>query len=256
MKKTNVIAAVVLGASLVTACTPQVTSTIPNVIQVENVNPEKTVTISARETVKVEPDMAVITYGINTEEEDAKLCQQKNTEVLNQVLAFLKGEGFEDSSIATSGFSLDPMYDWSGNQRILTGYEMRTQVTVSDVPIEQVGALISKTVDSGANEILSVSYLSSKYDQAYEQALTKAVEQAKTKAESMAHAGGCQVAGVVSMEEYTDNQNGRYVESGLRNSMKLMEAAADSGGIEEMMVMAGEMQVTADIQVVFSLLPQ
>ena len=45
-----------------------------------------------------------------------------------------------ETSIATSDFSLNPMYDWSGNARKLVGYEMRTQVEVSDVALDQVGS--------------------------------------------------------------------------------------------------------------------
>ena len=95
------------------------------------------------------------------------------------MLAFLKDQGFEEKSIKTTGFSLDPRYDWSGNRQQLIGYEMNTQVTVTDVPIDQVGGLLSRTVESGANEIQSVIYFSSTYDEAYQEALQKAVELAK-----------------------------------------------------------------------------
>lgn len=244
----------VMGALCLSGCTPQVSTSVPNYIQVENVNSERTITIQASETVKVVPDMAVIVYGVNTEDRDAQTCQQKNSEKVAKVLEYLKGQGFEDSSIATSGFSLDPMYDWSGNRRVLTGYEMRTQVTVSDVPMEKVGALISQTVEAGANEILSVSYLSSQYDEAYQEALAEAVSQSKEKAEAMAHAEGYQVTEVVSMEEYGDMQQGRYVDSRLaRNTAYKEEAAA---AVMDMAVMAGEMEVSAKIQVVYKIVPQ
>lgn len=247
-------AAVLLGAMCLSGCAPQVSTSVPNYIQVENMNTERTITIQASETVKVVPDMAVIVYGVNTEDKDAETCQQMNAERVAKVLEYLKGQGIGENSIATSDFSLDPMYDWSGNQRVLTGYEMRTQVTVSDVPMDQAGALISQVVDAGANEILSVNYLSSKYDEAYQEALEKAVKQAKAKAETMAHAESCQVVEVVSMEEYGDMQQGRYVNSGLGRNAAYKEAA--SGAAADMAVMAGEMEVAAKIQVVYKILPQ
>lgn len=248
-------AVLVLGAVCLTGCTPQVSTSVPSYIQIKNVSEDQTVTIQASETVKVVPDMAVIVYGVNTENKDAQACQQENSEKVARVLEYLKRQEFEDGSIETSGFSLDPMYDWSGSRRVLTGYEMRTQVTVSDVPMEKVGALISQTVEAGANEILSVSYLSSQYDEAYQEALVKAVAQAKAKAEAMAHAEGCQVTEVVSMEEYSDAQQGRYVDSGLARNTSLKEEAAGAA-VMDMAVMAGEMEVSARIQVVYKLLPQ
>jgi len=251
-------AAILLGAAVLTGCAssqasaPQAAAQMPNYIQVETVNNHDTITIQASEAVKVVPDMAAIVYGINSENKDAQACQQENSEKVGKVLEYFKGQGIAEASIATSDFSLNPMYDWSGNQRILTGYEMRTQVTVSDVPMDQVGALISQAVAAGANEIISVNYLSSKYDEAYEEALTKAVAQAKAKAEAMAHAENYQVISVVSMEEMGDSQQGRYVDSGLARNMASvkMEAAAD------MAVMAGEMDVTARIQVVYQIAPR
>lgn len=244
-------AVLLLGAVCLTGCSSKVTNSVPNYIQVENVNTDRTITIQADETVKVVPDMAEIVYGVNTENKDAQACQQDNSKKVGKVLEYLKGQGFEDSSIMTSGFSLDPMYDWSGNERVLTGYEMRTQVTVSDVPMDKVGALISQTVEAGANEILSVSYLSSKYDEAYQEALAKAVEQAKSKAEAMAHAEGCVVLDVMSMVEYSDMQRGRYVDSGLSRNLSAKAAAMEAA--EDMAVMAGEMEVSAKIQVVYKL---
>lgn len=248
-------AAILLGLACLTGCAAQTGSQVPNYIQVETVNnAERTITIQASETVKIAPDMAVIVYGVSTEDKDAGACQQKNSQSVAKVLEYLKGQGIEETSIATSDFSLDPMYDWSGSRRVLTGYEMRTQITVSDVPMEQAGALISQTVDAGANEIISVNYLASGYDEAYQEALAKAVNQAKTKAETMAHAEGYQVVEVVSMEEYGDMQQGRYVDSGLsRNTAYKSEAV---GAAEDMAVMAGEMEVAAKIQVIYKIVPQ
>lgn len=246
-------AAMLVGAMCLTGCTTQATTSVPGYIQVETVNNEETITIQASEAVKVVPDMAMIVYAVNTEDPDAQVCQQNNSEKVAKVLEYLKGQEIAENSIATSDFSLDPMYDWSGNQRVLTGYDMRTQITVSDIPMEKVGALISQAVEAGANEIISVNYLSSKYDEAYQEALAKAVAQAKTKAETMAHAEGCQVVGVASMEEYSDAQQGRYMDSGLKRNSLYAAAAEDAAA---MAVMAGEMNVTARVQVVYKIIPQ
>lgn len=246
-------------AAVLSGCSPQLTTNVPNVIRVENVDAEQQgkITISSSETVEVTPDMAEIVYGIRTEDTDASACQQKNTESLNKVLAFLKDQGFEEKSIKTTGFSLDPRYDWSGNRQQLIGYEMSTQVTVTDVPVDQVGGLLSKTVESGANEIQSVIYFSSTYDEAYEEALKKAVELAKGKAAALAQASGQELGKVVKVEEYNDNQYGRYTSSGINRSAKAMgvEGMA-SMDVAEMEVMPGQMKVTANISVEFEIYEQ
>ena len=92
-------------------------TTVPDVIQVQNLEEDRKISLSTSETVKVAPDMARIVYGIATEDADAEKCQQANAEKLNGLLEYLKGQGVAETSIATSDFSLNPMYDWSGNAR-------------------------------------------------------------------------------------------------------------------------------------------
>lgn len=134
-KRVALIAAgcIAAGSVLLSGCATEVKTTVPDVIQVQNLEEDRKISLSTSETVKVAPDMARIVYGIATEDADAEKCQQANAEKLNGLLEYLKGQGVAETSIATSDFSLNPMYDWSGNARKLVGYEMRTQVEVSDV---------------------------------------------------------------------------------------------------------------------------
>ncbi len=60
---------------------------------------------------------------------------------------------------------------------------MRTGIVVSDIPMDQVGTLLSSSIEAGINTIDRISYLSSKYDESYQEALKKAVETSKVKAE-------------------------------------------------------------------------
>jgi len=132
---------------------------------------------------------------------------------------------------------------------------MQTEVTVSDVAVDQVGTLLSNGVGNGANEIYSVSYYSSGYDDAYAEALKKAVDLARTKAEALAEASGRTLGYVVSIEEYSDSQYGRYVDGGvnLKKESAVMAAAGAEDTAADMNVMPGEMEVSANIKIVFSM---
>ena len=120
--------------------------------------------------------------------------------------------------------------------------------------MDQVGTLLSNGVGNGANEINSVSYYSSEYDDAYAEALKKAVALARTKAEALAEASGRTLGYVVSIEEYSDSQYGRYVDGGvnLRKESVSMAAGAEEAAAD-MNVMPGEMEVSANIKIVFSM---
>ena len=99
-----------------------------------------------------------------------------------------------------------------------------------------------------------MSYYSSGYDDAYAEALKKAVELARTKAEALAEASGRTLGYVVSIEEYSDSQYGRYVDGGvnLRKESVSMAAGAEDAAAD-MNVMPGEMEVSANIKIVFSM---
>ena len=197
------------------------------------------------------PDIAQLVFRVTTEAQTAQECQQKNTENRQQVLSYLKSQGLEETSIQTSNYSLEPMYDWN-NGRTITGYEMSTRVTVSQAPLEQAGTLVTNVVQNGANEVESVSYLSSKYDESYQAALAAAVKTARAKAQVLADAAGCQVGSVINIRETSGYSEARYNDSALtnqyRSAAKMMELEDTAGSI-----MPGEIQVEAGIVVEYAL---
>lgn len=239
MKKRTLAAAGLAMIMAVSLAGCSTTVSVPDTVKVENVgdSSDGKITMDSSETVKIVPDMAKIVFAVRSEAKAADECQQKNTESLNSLTEYLKGQGIDEKSITTSGYYLNPRYDWSSNTRKLIGYEMQTEVTVSDVAVDQVGTLLSNGVGNGANEIYSVSYYSSGYDDAY------------------AEASGRTLGYVVSIEEYSDSQYGRYVDGGvnLKKESAVMAAAGAEDTAADMNVMPGEMEVSANIKIVFSM---
>lgn len=239
---------------LLSACQSAPQVVIPDVIQVQEADSASgKITLTSTETVEVVPDMAEITFGVVAEDSEAGKCQQKNAESVEALLGYFKENGFEERSIKTSGFSLNPRYDWSGDRRELIGYEMQTTVVITDVPMDTAGKMLSEAMTKGANEIYGVSYFSSSYDEAYQEALTKAVELARGNAETLAAASGKTLGGVLNIEEHKDNQYGRYVNSDLMMTRSTMGAAKAEAAVADMAVEPGELQVTADISIVFEM---
>lgn len=216
-------------------------------IQVETVD-SQVITVSSRETVSVVPDKAKLIYAVTTQNADAARCQSENSERVNQLAETLKSLGVEEKSIQTSGFDLSPRYDWDRNGEIV-GYEAVTQVTVSDVDLEQAGEVITKSVESGVNQIQSVSFLSSQYDEKYQEALALAVEGAQDKAQALADASGCTLGQAVRITEHTADESYRYTTmNASRGAMKEESAAMDMAA-----VMPGEIQVEASISVEYAI---
>ena len=150
-----------------------------------------TITVNSSEKVNVVPDIAEVVYSVQTEGTDAAGCQQQNTQDVNKVVELLTSLGVEEGSIQTTGYYMNPRYDWSNDTRKLIGYEATTTLTVSDLLIDRLGDILTQSVNAGINNIQSISYLSSKYDESYQEALRLSIEAARTKAEAMAAAAGC-----------------------------------------------------------------
>lgn len=253
MKKTwgNLILAAVFVLSVtgLSGCSTSVQ--IPDTVKVqqEDIGGNR-ITVSGIEEVKAVPDMAQIQYSIYTQAATAKECQQENAKNVNRTLETLKGLGVEEKSIQTSDYGMSPIYDWNSGQRKVTGYQMNTSITVSDILVENVGKIITDSVASGVNELDSVQYLCSNYDEKYQEALKKAVEMAQSKADAMAEAAGMTVVKVVNMEENGYYPQARYNTAGA--SAKQMMAATEDAAAD-MGVMPGEISIEAQVSVTFEM---
>lgn len=206
------------------------------------------ISVNSSETVTVIPDIAEIVYAVRTEAKDAASCQQKNTEDTAKVIELLKSLGVEETSIQTSDYYMYPIYNYSGNTQRITGYEASTALTVSKIPIDSLENILSQSVEAGINNIQSITYMSSKYDEGYSNALKLAMESAKAKAQALAEAGGCSLGSVVGVRENSNYSEARYTDNALSSKMRSAESLAaeveDSSSI-----MPGEVSVEVNITV-------
>ena len=245
MKKKLFVALLAAGALMLGACQnggAAATAASP----AEEAAQRQTVTVNSTESVTVVPDIAEIVYSIETQEADAQTCQQKNSEETDKVVAMLKELGVEESSIQTTGYYLNPRYDWSTNTQVLIGYEAVTTLTVSDLPLDQTGS-----VEAGVNNIQSISYLSSQYDASYQEALSLAVTAAQEKAQAMAAAGGFELEGISTMQETSNYTEARYNDTAAAQ----MYSSTEDSDEKSATIMPGELEVEASVVVEFIMRP-
>lgn len=222
---------------------------------VSSANSERNViSVNSSETITVVPDIAEIVYAVRTEAKDAASCQQKNTEDVAKVIELLKGLGVEETSIQTSDYYMYPIYNYSGNTQRITGYEASTSLTVSKLPIDSLDTILAQSVQTGINNIQSITYMSSKYDEGYSSALKLAMESARAKAEALAEAGGCSLGSVVGVRENSNYSEARYTDNALSSKMRSMESLA-AGAEDGSSIMPGEVAVEVNITVEYLILP-
>ena len=221
---------------------------VPSAIEVANVE-DQVISVTASEKVKVTPDIAELNLSVSSQEADAESCQTANSQAVNQVTEALKAQGIQESSIQTSNYNLYPIYNWENGQTI-TGYTMETMITVSDVAIDTVGDVLTAAVNAGVNNIQSVNYMSSQYDESYQQALEMAVQSAYEKANAMATAGGCSLGEIVKIEERSTDSAARYTAI---SNMSMEDSSAEApAAVAGAAVMPGQVSVEANILVEYA----
>ena len=210
---------------------------------------QNSITAEGEGKVQVVPDIAEISLNITTEGTDAGQVKDDNSKKYNEVVAFLQSKGIAETSVQTEDVYLNPKYDWSSSEQKLVGYTMTTSLRVSDIAIDTLGELLDSAVDAGINGIQSVSYLSSSYDETYNEALKLAVENAKNKAAAIAEAGGASVGAVTGVTEHAANTAARPGNVMMRaESGAAMDSAAGS-----MSIMPGQLEITANITASFEI---
>lgn len=209
-----------------------------------------TITVSAKESVSVVPDMAEVVLGVTTQNADAKACQEENTKTINGLTEKLKELGIAETSIQTSDYNMNVRQDWQNNGEVI-GYEMTAMLTVSDIPLDQVGTILTETVQAGANEVRSVVYMSSKYDESYQEALQMAAASAEEKARALAAASGSTLGHAIRINEYSANQQARYAAPEARAMAGAGAGAADMS----VNMMPGELEIEASISVDYAIMP-
>ena len=226
-----------------------------------------TITVTATAEVKVVPDMARIQVGVTTQGATAEEAEAANAELMDAVLAALAEQGVAEESIQTAWTNLSPQYGmaedvevgvdsamatgvaWPGMGNDIVGYEMTTELSVSDLTVEQVGAVIQAVVNAGANQVDGVSYYASTYDEAYSEALAQAVENARPKGEVIASAAGVSLGNVVQVTEGYQNRAFAYAE------VSYDEAAVDAGGgmAKAIAVAPGTVTIEASVTVTYAI---
>ncbi len=209
-------------------------------MQVHAMAAQPALNLSAYGEVKVAPDMATITFGVQTEAPTAQAAMADNARRMQEVFAALSRAGISDRDIQTSGLNLSAQYDYQNDQPPrLRGYQASNQVTVIINDLTKVGTTADAVVGAGVNQINGISFGLKDPKAAEDQARVLAVRALQDKARLYAQALGVELGGVRSL-----NEGGGYQPQPPVMFTGARMAMADSASTP---VAAGEMTVRIDI---------
>jgi len=152
--------------------------------------------------VQAQPDTAIITIAVVTQNRNAISAQQDNAAKTDAVVRALKAAAGSGAEVKTSGYSLQPQRVYKENQPpTITGYEARNSVTVTLGDLTKVGAVIDASAQAGANDVSGIAFTLRQDRQARDRALSEATREAVSKAQVIATALGGRVVRIVEVQE-------------------------------------------------------
>lgn len=165
--------------------------------------------------ISYQPDIANVSLGVQidkaqTAEEALNMLNEKVTKIINSVIVL----GVEAKDIKNQTYSLYPYYDYIDGVNTLSGYNANQQIIIKVKGAENNFALLNKIISesakAGANQILGVSFESSKIEDLKQEARILAIKDAKEKADVLSQAIGISLDQIVGWWENIINPSSYY----------------------------------------------
>lgn len=146
-----------------------------------------TITVDADGKVSAPPDIAVVSFGVQTGRQGtAQQAIKLLADKMQQVIDAVKKDSIEDKDISTDSFSLSPAYDWKDGQQIPRGFEANQSLHVKVRDLDKIGAILSAVTAAGANQIGGVDFTIDDPEKLQAMARGKAITKAEAKAQKLA----------------------------------------------------------------------
>lgn len=202
------------------------------------------ITVTGEGRVAAAPDMATLRLGAAAEAKEAAEALRLTSEITQRILDRLGEAGIEARDIQTSGLSLSPLRQnyREGNAETpgIAGYAASNGVTVRLRDLDRLGDVLDAVVSDGANTLDGLSFGLTDPRPLMDEARQLAVADARAKAELYAKAAGVTLGAVQSLVERGGGSPAPY----------MAEMSMARGSVP---VAAGELDVSADVQIVYEI---
>lgn len=145
--------------------------------------PNPSITITGTGKITYAPDTGYIHVGIASDGVTAAEAWAKNEAIVKRIFEALKDLGVEEKDFKTTNLNVQPRYLHKKDQPPkFLGYTASYQLSVRVRKLDQMGTLLDRMVDAGANRNMNISFGHSRLDELVDEARTKAVAEARRRA--------------------------------------------------------------------------
>ena len=204
---------------------------------------EYKMTLNGKASVMVEPDIAIVTLGVETQNKELKVAQEENAVKSTQVINALIKMGIAEKDIKTESYTINPEYDYVEGKQIFRDYKVTHTFRVTIKDLQKFGEIIDAAVSGGANIVTNINFTVSNPSEDYNRALNLAVEDAIKKAKAIEEKLGIVVNKVpISITEESQS----YIPVDGKHFATFSAAPAYPTPIKE-----GQIEINATIKAIF-----
>lgn len=212
--------------------------------------PPRTIAVSGEGRVSAPPDLAVVSFGVETTAPAAATAVADNARKSTALVEAIKRRIGDKDKVATTQYSLSPVYEprdrASAAPPRISGYVASNLVRVELHDVTAVGTLIDAATGAGANRATDLQFTLEERGEAQANALARAGADARRQAEATASALGVELGRVLSAT--TSGGPVVYPKTFARGGMVAMAEAAPAPPVE-----AGDVDVTVTLQVTYEI---
>jgi uncharacterized protein YggE len=172
---------------------------------------------------------------------------EQNSEKMNDIIAVLGEMGVAEKDIQTVNYSMwvEEVYGPDNQTTSEKRYRVSNQVSIRLRELSQIGKLIEETTDAGATYVSGITFAVVDTTQLEQEALDDAILLANQKAEWVASEMGVELGQLKTV-----------IEGGYNISpIHYLGAESGIGGGAEVPISQGQFTVSAQVQVVYELIP-
>jgi uncharacterized protein YggE len=207
--------------------------------------------VNGQGTVTVEPDIATLRLGIESEAGTVSEAQSRAAEAMNDVMDSLDMNGIADKDIQTQYFSIHRETQWDRikEEEVVVGYRVTNMVIAKIRDVEKIATVIDDAALAGGDfiRIDSINFSVDDPTEYYEEAREEAITDAKTKAQQLARLAG------VTLGKPT------YISENRTSTPPIpMSGMAFAPGADEAFrtpISPGELEISLNLQVAYAIKP-
>ncbi len=208
--------------------------------------PTAAITVTGNGSVSAAPDMAVVNTGVMTRSGSASEALSRNSSAMTRVMSVLNQHGIEKKYVQTSGFNVQPEFNYKDREQppAIIGYRVTNGVTVKVRDLNALATVLDALVQAGSNQISGIQFAFKDASSLKDQARRNAFRNARERAELYAAEANVKLGGVQLITE------GPVSVPLPRRAHRMAAAQAAS----QVPMAVGENEIRASVQVVYNIL--